>query len=99
MRAAPFSIGDHPQSTPDESYPCAACIGEAARQAVHDAIYDLKHGDAFPSDKGDATDFEDEFCKQICAMGEWCCDRAAANIRHGDHEPCERHAPTKSDEE
>jgi hypothetical protein len=99
MTGLPYSIGDPPGMEPELSFPCASCAGEAARRAVHDHVYDLKHDDAFPRDKGDDVDFEDEFCVQITAMADWCHDRAVANAGQDDNEPCERHAPTKDDEE
>jgi hypothetical protein len=75
------------------------CVGAAARQAVHDAIYDLKHSKAFPDRKADATDFENAFCQEIVAMAEWCQYRAEANAQIDDHEWCVTHAPSGADQE
>ena len=98
MAGLPYQIGDHPRMEPEpDRGPCAECLGERARQAVHDAIYDLKHGDAFPFGKADATDFENAFCQEITAMAEWCQYRAEGNARRDDNEPCERHAPGRDE--
>lgn len=90
-------IGDPPGMQPDESYPCAACAGEAARRAVHDGIYDIKHADAIPEKA--RCEFEERFGAVIVEMADWADEYATDAARRDDHEPCERHRPTKGDDE
>jgi len=92
-------IGDPPGMDPEpDRGPCAECIGEAARQAVHDAVYDLKHDDRFPGGTA-RVDFENAFCQQIVEMAEWCQYRAIGDAQRQDHYSCDKHAPTRDDEE
>ena len=93
----PLSVGEHPQSRPEDGGPCPTCVGERARRAVHDAIHDLKRSRDFPRDIGDAVDFEDEFAADITRMALWCYWRARTGAFRDDYTLCTEHLPVEDD--
>lgn len=98
MTGLPYSIGDPPGMTePDTSYPCAKCIGARARQAVHDFAYDLKHSESLPAES--RCEFEEKFGQAIVDMADWADETATVAAERDDNTLCERHAPSRDDEE
>lgn len=96
--AAPWmSVGEHPHGEPDLSYPCAECVGERARQAIHDHFYDIKYDDSIPERA--RCEFEEKFGDVIVKMAAWAYEYATDVALRNDNDPCEMHAPSKSDEE
>jgi len=88
----PLSVGEHPRERPDDRVgPCPSCVGNRAQQAVHDAVFDLKYGRAFPVDSRE--DFEDEFAGVITRMAMWCYGEARAAALRDDHDYCVDHEP------
>ena len=69
--------------------PCPSCSGEAARQAVHDHAYDMKHDPTIPERA--RCEFEERFGQAIVRIADWAAEYAEDVSRRDDHTYCDQH--------
>jgi len=75
---------------------CPTCAGQAARRAIHDHAYDMKHDPTIPEKA--RCEFEEKFGAVIVKMAEWADEYAEDAACRVDRAYCDAHRPNSGDD-